>query len=427
MNIALTRNEWLSKALALILALVCYIGNFYLNNGTLIFECCLVICAVLLLRSIKHKYIFLMLAAISTYVLLLYPYFWNNLKIGAFDQLNQPGYYQKGIYVFSVFLSALLFFFKDVPYVPLVDRLKVFDNNLIFYFNVIIMIVNLIFGARGQSVLSAGYGQNETSVSIFFVYFPIFFLAAYSSSGRDKSRLLLINVIAIVFIIRSLLFGSRGNSVSMLLLMYFLYFDKHLSFKAVIALMLLGFTMLSIWAQVRVGLSLAKIDLGQVFTTTTTLRDKYEAVGNNQTDVFYASVRIISLRDMGFLNFGTGITAFLFFVCSLLIPSNMLPPIANLAIYMLGSYNALGGGMIFAYFYGFFSYFGVILIAWYISFVFTRVRTSTNLYMLCYGILAMCTVITWFAYGPVTLFKLCILGTAYIAVMNTLSPKLVNA
>jgi hypothetical protein len=424
MQITLTRNEWWSKALAIAIAVICFVSNFYTNDAKLIYECCLATCGILLLRSSKHKYLFLVLIVISSYIVLLFPYFLNDLNIGTFSALNQPTLYQKTIYVFSVFLTTLLFFFKEVPYVPIVDRLKVFDNELIFYFNTIVMVLILIFGASGETVLTGSYGQNHAEMSIVFIYFPIFFLTSYVSSGRAKPKLFLLVLIAVAFVIKSLLFGGRGNSVSMLLLMYILFFDKRMSLKALLLLIVVGFTLSSFWAIYRVGGR--KIDIAQLYSFGASYKDKYSAAGNNQTDVFYASVRLITMKDMGLISGSESLEAFGLFWASIFVPNSALPPLANLATYLLSSFNSLGGGLVFAYFYVFLSYFGVVLIAYYVSIIFRKVRESTNLYMLFYCLLVSCTVIVWFAYGPITLFKLCLLGTCYIFGLKMLSERFVK-
>jgi hypothetical protein len=424
MNIALTRNEWLSKSLAIAIAIICFVAHYYTNDGTLIFKCCLLICGVLLARSIKHKYLFVVLLVISSYVILLFPYFINNLSIGTFSALEQTDLYQKTIYVFSVFLVSLLFFFKDVPYVPIMDRIPVFENDLIYYFNAIAMIAILIFGASGQSVLEAAYGEAQHSMSIVYVYFPIFFLASFVSSGRHKRKLIFLILMGGIFAVRSLLFGARGNTVSILMMMYILFFDKRLSFKGLLVFIVAGFTFLGFWAQYRMGIR--GISLSDIYNFGANYNNKYAAEGNNQTDVFYASVRLISLKDMGLISGPESLQAFALFWGSIFVPYSILPPLANLSMYLISSFSTLGGGLIFSYFYVYLSYFGVILIAYYVSTIFRKLRQSTNLYMLFYGILACCTVIGWFAYGPITLFKLCLLGTCYVFVLRMISKRFVK-
>jgi hypothetical protein len=189
-------------------------------------------------------------------------------------------------------------------------------------------------------------------------------------------------------------------------------------------LIIVGFVLLSLWAQFRVGIR--DVSISDVFAFSASNTNKYAAAGNNQTDVFYSSVRLISMKDMGTISGTESLQAFALFCGSIFVPYSSLPPLANWSTYLLSSFNALGGGLIFSYFYVYLSYFGVILIAYYVSIVFRKIRESTNFYMLFYGLLVSCTVIGWFAYGPITLFKLCLLGTCYIFGLKTITTRFVK-
>ena len=106
MNIALTKSEITGKLLAIVFAIACCVGHFYYNDATLIYNCCLLVCAILLVRSVKHKYLFLFACFVSTYILFLYPYFINNLSIGIYYEISGPSSYQKAIFLFSIFFMV---------------------------------------------------------------------------------------------------------------------------------------------------------------------------------------------------------------------------------------------------------------------------------------------------------------------------------
>ncbi|MBL7719750.1 MAG: hypothetical protein JNL72_12985 [Flavipsychrobacter sp.] len=426
MNFAITRIELVSRIVAVLLAILCFYANFSLNSGTLIFYGCLAVCAILLVRTTKHKYLFLTCIFISSYVLLLYPYFVNNMRIGTFSDLNVSSLFQRTIYLFSVFLCSLLFFLKELPEVPVAHRIPVQDNNLIFYLNLLVMIGIVVFGASGQTVMEAGYGQNKGSFSLAYIYFPFFFLASYLYSGRKKGRLIWILLVALAFIARSLSFGGRMGTISILLVVYLLFFDARISFTTLLVLAIVGFAFFSFWGQFRSNPSLANLSLAEMFDFSIKHKDKYTAMGNNQTDVFYASVRIVTMVDVGMIDAAKRIQSLGLFFLSVVVPYSKLPPLANLSSYRLDTYNSLGGGLIFAYFYTYLSYFGIVLVARYITFLWDLMRTSKRKYVLAYVILVYATINTWLAYHPITMIKLCVWGVVYIYVLDIVGGWLVK-
>ena len=110
-------------------------------------------------------------------------------------------------------------------------------------------------------------------------------------------------------------------------------------------------------------------------------------------------------------------------------PFSALPPIANLSSYLVKDYGTLGGGLIFGYFYVWFSYAGILFIAFYISWLWRKLTTTVKQPLLVYGILAFSSIGGWYAYTPVTLFKYCLWGMVYFFVISrvykALSPRVV--
>ena len=396
MNIALTKSEITGKLLAIVFAIACCVGHFYYNDATLIYNCCLLVCAILLVRSVKHKYLFLFACFVSTYILFLYPYFINNLSIGIYYEISGPSSYQKAIFLFSIFLTSLLFFFKDQPNVPVADRLPVYDSNIVFFINIMVI----------------------------YVYFPVFFLAAYLSSGRRKMQLYLMHIVGFAFVLKSLLLGGRGNTITMGLIIYLLFFDSRMSFPTFILVLVVGFVFFALFGYLRAAKNLTSINLADAFAIGSSYRDKYVAASSNQTDVFYASVRIITMVDTGIITTLERIWAFALFCVSIFVPYSILPPLANLSNYKLDVYNSLGGGLIFAYFYTYLSYGGIILAGYLVNKVWDNLRTSESLYTLVYSILVFATMNGWFAYNPITLFKLCLWAVFYIFAMDMLNKAL---
>ena len=125
----------------------------------------------------------------------------------------------------------------------------------------------------------------------------------------------------------------------------------------------------------------------------------------NQGEVFYSSVAFIGLKNYGLLNTNK---SFEYFVLSLILPSRYLPKISDLPGYV-SSFTPIGGGSgVFAYFYVWFGIYGVVGIAIFLSFLINLAYKSSNEYLILYSVMVLSTYPRWFAYSPITLFKLCL-------------------
>lgn len=429
MTITISKKDFLSKIAAIAIAIVCFVAYNSLHDSRLVYIMSLVCCGILLLRSIKYKFLFIFYFFVSSYLIFLYPHYLGNLSLGGL-QFAGENFYDKCLYIFSVFLSAILFFYKNVPLISINERLDIKDNAFVFYLNIIISIIIIMYGSSGRTIFEASYGYNDGAITTINSYFCVFYLAAYFSSGRIRGRLFLLNAIAIVYCVSVLLIGGRGATISMALVFYLLVLDQRISFVGLLSGILVFFVFLVFWAFVRVGRADAFFSLGldgiQDIFGLGVSDNRYTMQGGHHTDIFYASTRIISMTDIGVINFGDRIYAFFLFVISVFVPYSVLPPIANLASYMVGDYSSLGGGMVFAYFYTFLSYFGVILIAYIINVVWNKLRTSTNKYTLIYCILVFAMMNGWVAYNPITLFKLCLWGVMYVYFLDVVTANLIK-
>lgn len=429
MTIAISSKDILSKIAALAIALVCFVAYHSLHDSRLVYIMSLVCCGILLLRSVKHKFLFIFYFFVSSYLIFLYPHYLGNLSLGGL-QFGGENFYDKCLYLFSVFLSAVLFFYKSAPSISINERLNIKDNSFVFYLNIIVAIAIIIFGSRGQSVFEASYGTNHGEITTINNYFSVFYLAAYFSSGRIRNRLFLLNAVAIVYCINLLLLGGRGATISVALVFYLLVMDQRISFVGLLSGIFAFFVFLIFWGFVRAGHTDAFFSMGiDNFKDVFGLGEadnRYTMQGGHYTDIFYASTRIVSMTDIGVINFGDRIYAFYLFLISVFVPYSILPPIANLASYKLLDYGSGGGGMIFAYFYTFLSYFGIILSAYIINVIWNKLRTSSNKYTLIYCILVFAMMNGWFAYNPITLFKLCLWGVMYAYFLDVLTANLIK-
>lgn len=429
MTLELSARDMVSKMLAIILAIICYVAFFDLHDPRLNYIAAFTCCIFLLLRSVKDKFLFVFYLFISSYLFFLYPHYIKGYAIQAYS-FDASIYHDKTLFTFSLFLVSMLFFFKHMPIRTLNERLEVRDNAFIFYMNLVFQVAIIIFGTSGTTIFEQTYGSNQVEISTINNYYSVFYIASFVTSGRQRNRMLLLNTVALLYCANSLALGGRGATISMALVYYLLVLDKRVSFFQFALLILLGFVFMTFWNFVRSGHTAAFFSaaegggLGAIFGVTSSAADKYTMQGGHYTDIFYATSRILAMTDTGVIDLGDRVYAFALFIASIAVPYSILPPIANLASYLVGDYMTLGGGMAFAYFYTFLSYFGVILLAFLINLAWNKLRGSKNKYALVYCILVFAFMNGWFAYNPITLFKLCLWGAGYIFFMDVLTANL---
>lgn len=430
MILELSKRDLASKTAAVLMAAICCIAFFYLHDSRLNYITALICCGALLIRSVKDKFLFIFYLFVSSYLYFLYPHYIKGLAMAAYS-FDSSVFQDKTLFCFSLFLVSVLFFYKHIPVNSLNDRLEIKDNAFIFYMNLIFQVAIIIFGTSGTSIFEASYGTAEVRVTTINNYYSVFYLAAYFTSGRIRNRLLLLNTIAIVYCANSLILGGRGATISMALVYYLIVMDRRVSMLQLISLLVAGFLFMTFWGFVRAGqtavfFSFAEGGLANILGFTSTVADTYTMKGGHYTDIYYASVRIVGMTDMGVIDFGNRIYAFGLFIASIFVPYSILPPIANLASYLVGDYMTLGGGLAFSYFYTFLSYFGVILLGFIVNIPWNKLRTSRNKYVLVYCILVFAFMNGWFAYNPITLFKLCLWGAGYVYFLDVLTANLIR-
>lgn len=416
MNIRLNVQDLPARLVGLLSLLILILLHRYVSGSeNLIYIIALCLSVFLIARSVHNKTLFVFYVFAFTYVLFLYPYFLKGLGITMFYNFNYRPYFVKGIFVYAIFLSFLVLFNKKQRTEYIIDRIVFKDSNLLFYLNVTIMILVIMFGKSGESIFTMRYGFNKVEDSTIYEYFPIFYLATIIYSGRNKYKLRFAGFLSLLYCVNGLLLGSRGAPL-MIALMYFIFFIEHkISYWQLAVVLFLGLELVFIWGSVRANQAVS-FNIGDVIGAS--MHDRYTVTGSNQTDVFYSAVRLISMADMGIISAGEQVAAFFYFLAAIVVPFSMLPPIANLAKYMTLDYGSLGGGLIFGYFYVWFSYAGVAFIAYYINLVWRRLTTTSNQTILAYCVLAFSSIGGWYVYTPITLFKYCVWGMIYIALMS---------
>ena len=138
-----------------------------------------------------------------------------------------------------------------------------------------------------------------------------------------------------------------------------------------------------------------------------TTADGKKIIFSHQGDVYYASARMIGLVKTKQLDPVKRIEAFIGNALSIFLPSKFFPEHVKTGSYLQNKYGTGGGGLISVYFYTFLGYLGVVLVGLWLGYLINKSRTSPNQFFILYFILVISTYPRWFAYSPITMFKLC--------------------
>jgi hypothetical protein len=148
-------------------------------------------------------------------------------------------------------------------------------------------------------------------------------------------------------------------------------------------------------------------NMGALFSPSNILDVKGDQYISHHGDVVHSSSRLMNFADNNLVTVDTRLASFFYFISSGFIPQKYLPPESNLAAYMKDDYPTGGGGNLFAYFYFWFSYPGVILISIVVGFLLAFYSNNTNSIFSPYFIIMMATFPRWMSYSPINLIKMC--------------------
>lgn len=396
------------------------IDGYTYMNGILLFCLLSIVNVLLIVRSAiqKNKLFFVLFVYSFFYVYVLRYSFINQIPIAVYTDFISLKYIYKSTLSFALFLIVLLGCIR-IEKNTNIQALKPKDSPVIFYFCYILSLVAMIKGKSGESILSAGsYLGGDVSTSSLNEYFFIFFISAFYYCGAYKSRKLLLYLLSFCYCMKNLLFGGRIETVMMgfcLLTLVFQYKYKIRTF--VLGLLFLSFLMIA-WGSIRQNPTIFFADdwVSLLFS-----KDDVSIVISQEGDVNYGSFRMVGLAEEGILSVQERLKAFGYFFISIFVPYSQLPSSANLSANLQNLYPSGGGGLISGYFYVYFSYIGVALIAFWLAKILSKVAKlhgSSIIYI--YTIYAITTFPRWFAYNPIVLFKLTFWGVLFTSLMNSL-------
>lgn len=384
-------------------------------TGIILFVSVIFINITLIIRSYKKNNLPLLLFFIYTF---FYSYV---LKYAFIDgsQISIYHYFNDLEHIYNTGLSLMLFFiflnlFIKIPSNPNKHLINYYRNPFIFILFLIISVVSIIFGKRGDNIFTAGgYSTGANTSSSLNEYFLIFFFIAIMFSNNLKRNTFILYLIAIIYALKNLLYGGRIEVMMIILCVFIWKLNYKMKPKSVIFCAILALYFFGIIGSIRQNPQLVfSHDLSTLLIPSLKTNDSM-IILSQEGDVFYATNRLISMVDENIFSFTERIKAFMYFIISIIVPYSYLPEIANLASFKSSIYNVGGGGLVFGPFYVYLSYLGIVLIAYIVSFILSHIgsrKIRSSAFFDIYTIFAFITFPRWFAYSPIVLFKLCIYG-----------------
>ncbi|KAA6340157.1 hypothetical protein EZS27_011954 [termite gut metagenome] len=399
------------KVLNLLLCILLLLLGYNYYTGIFLTFLLITLVCVLIIRSYLQKnnicLIIFIYIFIYTYVF-IYPFILD-YKIAVYTDFMDNKYLYKSGCLFFIFLSTLNFFIK-IPKQNDIKIIQSHNNTLIFIINFIIAIFCMIRGKTGEMILVDGYGNTINEKNSLTEYFLIFFVVCLIFSKGARYKKIALYVLAMVFCMRNILYGGRIEIVMLGICLFLWYFQFKIKNKSIILYSIFAFYCFSVFGSIRKNPLIWLSDewyrmLIPQFVNTSHI------IVNQEGDINYAASRMIGMVDDGVINFSDRCTSLFYFIVSIITPRSNLPPIAILASYNNHIFPTGGGGLITGYFYIYFSYIGVFFIAFFLSKVLSDYRKfNTSSFYCIYTYMIVCTIPRWFAYDPITMFKLSLYG-----------------
>ncbi len=399
------------------------IPNVWLSYNLLLLQILLVI----EYRQFKPFAFFIFFAL--TYTIPPHLHFYDEqyiLTFGSFD-FSDMYYYRNMFILLSIFWSAFTIVLPRIKNpIVLSNFLQIKNNAFIFYSTLAVFALIIFLGRTGQGIAeSGGYAQggvtNAGGMSLY-EYGGLLYLIAFTFSGLKKSRIIILLLLGGLFCVNSLIYGIRGNTLFMMLLMFILHLDKlKISFFKWVLMslpLIFAFIAFGVFRQsTKEGLDLINSNLVG-FNEKYLVNPTFFA---NQVDVFYASTRLFGMCDIGEFTPEKRVQIFIYNILAFVVPYSKLPEIANIVLFKADEYHSGGGALIIAYFYVFLSYYGVVLIALVLGLIFRRVikkpeNTPQNL--LVYIIIVLSIYITWYGYSSNNIYKFCVYAVIAYSLAN---------
>ncbi|MDE6534782.1 MAG: hypothetical protein K2K82_02100 [Muribaculaceae bacterium] len=274
----------------------------------------------------------------------------------------------------------------------------------------------MVFGQSGDTILeSGGYGQGSKNVSSLYGYgiIPIVVALRYSYS---HSRKVIVVLLALCYILKTLLYGGRIDAIMLIIAFYTLYFYKVFNKRTSVILLFCAFLFNQAWEVIRQSINHINVKESLVDTAS-----NLSISSGNSADVYYASERIIYLIKNGILGVQERFLSFMYFMESSVVSYSSLPALANLSSFNMSRYGTGGGGLVPVFIYAWLGIPGVILVSSLLGMGLSRfIRGKCGTFMYFYIVFVIATIPRWYAYYPIQLIKFCVYGAIFAIVMDIL-------
>lgn len=409
----------------LLFFLVIILSTFFqLEKVVLVFLIMTNFFLVLSLR--KNIPLFIFSIFISFYTLALIPYFFLNYQISFFDRFNNLIHYDKALKVHSLFLLSFLFFIPKYNFNnEYINYLKLSykNNNFLFYLFYLICVLVMLNGMSGENLFESGqYSSDLVVKSSLYEYFILFYLISFYYSSRKGFHIFLLISIYIIYCFKTLLYGGRIEIVQISIMLFLIYTVNN---KIVVSkLKILAFLIFFYYFNVIVSNirnnpeNILNKEYVEVLNPISFINSGNKVIYSNEGEVFQSSSRLIGMADTGVLSLENRFVSLITFSISAFVPSNLLPPAANLISYKQDEITSGGGGLISAYFYVWFGWFGPLIISYFLIFILNKIQYSNNDLFKLYGIMILSTFPRWYSYNPIILFKLCFWVIPIVLTLN---------
>lgn len=389
----------------------------YLTNHVHLYYISLFVHGLIIWKVRRQKHLLLLALFMFFYLFYQSFIFIDGGKTAGWVGFNTPYYLQNTLRIHFLFLCFFNYFLKKKGNVSIGDLVKRKNNNAYFFVFTSLFLFSSLLGSRGGGV--GGLSLFEYSV--------IFFLLAFKYSKGVSYYKLILGVVTLVFGFVGVSSGGRIELLQVLLLFFILILDiSKISYRSFFLLLAIGFYSMILIGSIRHNPSVLLKKPSQIllapFNQISEGGFEYNNIKySHHGDVYYSSTRMIGLVETGELSTLQRVESMIYMFLSVGVPSRYMPANANLATYKKEKFNHGGGGLIDIYFYIYLGYFGIVLIAFWLAFIFNSVKSGVNQFFLLYVILVLSTYPRWWAYSPITMFKLCFWILPLFLICNALT------
>lgn len=286
-------------------------------------------------------------------------------------------------------------------------------NSIVFYLSLLLIIPLITFGASGESILNGGYGNSVASKSAIYEYVAVLFIIPLLYYEKKAIQTFCLVLVISYYVGKTLLYGSRLELIQLGLLLFFYISDyaRMISRAKLILMFSIGILVVKILGDIR-GNPLAfveSITSMSSFISYLVTEDNGPYLMSNSGDVYYASMRLLGLIDIGVLDIEYRTISFFSFIFNLPLSMSDFKNYSTLSSFKSDVYRTGGGGLISVYFYVWFGYIGVLLSGLAVGYVFKKFHSNGSLFFRIYGLSILITFPRWFPYSPIGFVKVSII------------------